>query len=109
MAQAIGYVTQVKDGGFKGTLTMMNMKNHISIIPNEGKESEAQPDFRIYSENQTEIGGGWKRTGKNSGKDYISLTFAAPQFGSHKIYANLGKASGQDDEDLMAILWNPTD
>ncbi|MBL1242598.1 MAG: DUF736 family protein, partial [OCS116 cluster bacterium] len=71
MAQAIGYVTQVEDGVFKGTLSMMNMRNQISIIPNERKEKAAQPDFRIYSDNQTEIGGGWKRTGKNSKKEYI--------------------------------------
>ena len=107
MAQAIGYVTQLEDGGFKGVLSMMNMRNQISIIPNERKEKEAQPDFRIYSDNQTEIGGGWKRTSKNKGTEYISLTFAAPQFGPHKIYANLGRAAGQDDESLMAILWNP--
>ena len=107
MAQAIGYVTQLENGEFKGTLTMMNMKNHISIIPNTRKENEKQPDFRVYTENQTEIGGGWKRVGKNSDKEYISLTFAAPQFGQQKIYANLGRAAGQDDESLLAILWNP--
>jgi len=54
-----------------------------------------------------EIGGGWNRVGKNSGNPYVSLTFAAPEFGSHKIYANLGHAAGQDDPNAMAILWNP--
>ena len=108
MAQAIGYVTQLEDGNLKGVLTMMNMRNQIEIIANSQKTNDSQPDFRIYTENQTEIGGGWKRTGKNSGKEYISLSFAAPQFGPHKIYANLGRAAGQDDEDLMAIIWNPT-
>ncbi|MHA1599423.1 MAG: DUF736 domain-containing protein, partial [Alphaproteobacteria bacterium] len=34
-------------------------------------------------------------------------TFSAPEFGPSKIYANLGRAAGQDDPDVMAILWNP--
>ena len=54
-----------------------------------------------------EIGGGWNRAGKTSGNPYISLTFAPPEFGPSKIYANLGRAAGQDDLDVMAILWNP--
>ena len=46
-------------------------------------------------------------TGKNSGNAYVSLTFSAPEFGPSKIYAHLGRVAGQDDPDVMAILWNP--
>ncbi|WP_298307338.1 DUF736 domain-containing protein [uncultured Erythrobacter sp.] len=109
MAQALGYVTQTDEGGFEGTLATMSLKKRIRILPNTTKESAAQPDFRIYTEDRVEIGGGWTRTGKNSGNEYISLTFAAPEFGPHKVYANLGRAAGQDDEGVMAILWNPRD
>lgn len=107
MAQAIGYVTKVKNGGFDGTLAMMSLKKRIRILPNTDKKTKKQPDFRVYTEDQIEIGGGWKRTGKASGNAYISLTFAAPELGPRKIYANLGQASGQSDKDVMAILWNP--
>ena len=107
MAQALGYVTKNQNGAFEGTLSMMSLKKKISIQPNRAKESDAQPDFRVYTEDRVEIGGGWNRTGKVSGNAYVSLTFAAPEFGPHKIYANLGRAAGQDDEDVMAILWNP--
>ena len=37
------------------------------------------------------------------------LTFAAPEFGPRRIYANLGRAAGQDDDNCYAILWNPVD
>jgi len=107
MAQAIGYVTKSDNNGYEGTLAMMSLKKRITITPNLSKETDAQPDFRVYTEDRVEIGGGWNRTGKNSGNPYISLTFAAPEFGPRKIYANLGQAAGQDDSDVMAILWNP--
>lgn len=107
MAQALGYVTKNETGGFVGTLSMMSQKHNIRIVPNEAKETDAQPDFRVYTNDRVEIGGGWNRIGKASNKPYVSLTFAAPEFGSSKIYANLGRAAGQDDESVMAILWNP--
>lgn len=107
MAQAIGYVTRSDNKGYEGTLAMMSLKKRISILPNPTKENDAQPDFRVYTEDRVEIGGGWNRTGKTSGKPYVSLTLSAPEFGPHKIYANLGRAAGQDDDDVMAILWNP--
>ena len=107
MAQALGYVTKTETGGFEGTLATMSLKKHIRILPNAAKESEAQPDFRVYTEDRVEIGGGWNRVGKASGNPYVSLTFSAPEFGPSKIYANLGRAAGQDDDRVMAILWNP--
>lgn len=47
------------------------------------------------------------RVGKESKAEYISVGLAAPEFGPNKLYANLGKAAGQDDEDVLAVIWNP--
>ncbi len=107
MAQALGYVTKTDKGGFEGTLATMSLKKRIEIVPNGSKESDAQPDFRVFTEDCVEIGGGWNRVGKVSGNEYVSLTFAAPEFGPAKIYANLGRAAGQNDQSVVAILWNP--
>ena len=107
MAQALGYVTKIETGGYEGTLSTMSLKKRIRIVPNRTKETDMQPDFRVYTDDRVEIGGGWNRVGKNSGNPYVSLTFAAPEFGPSKIYANLGRAAGQDDPEVMAILWNP--
>lgn len=107
MAQALGYVTQNETGYFEGILAM-GLNTRIKIIPNSEKQSEQQPDFRIYSSDGGEIGGGWSRTGKASGKEYISLTLAHPMIGPRKVYANLGQASGKSEDDF-AILWNPKD
>ena len=47
--------------------------------------------------------------GETSGKEYVSLSLAAPEFGPRKLYANLGRAAGQDDDEAFAVIWNPAD
>ena len=107
MAQALGYVTKTDNGAFKGVINMMSLRKRIEIVPNPTKEDDRQPDFRVYTEDRVEIGGGWNRVGRRSGRPYVSLTFAHPELGCGKLYANLGRAAGQVDEDVLAILWNP--
>ena len=107
MAQSLGTVTKRENGGYEGTLAMMTLNTKITIVPNEAKENERQPDFRIYAARGNEIGGGWNRVGKNSGKPYVSITLAHPAFGDKRVFANLARAAGTDDEDVLAILWNP--
>ena len=106
MAQALGIVTKSENGNFEGVLSM-GLNSRIRIIANDAKAKEAQPDFRVYSAQFGEIGGGWNRIGKASGRPYLALTLAHPMIGPRKVYANLGQAS--DSEDAFAILWNPQD
>jgi len=80
MAQALGYVTKLDDGNFTGKLAM-GVNTRIDIVANDNKQSDKQPDFRVYSADGGEIGGGWTRRGKTSGKDYVSLTLAHPMIG----------------------------
>jgi uncharacterized protein (DUF736 family) len=104
---AIGYVT--RDGeGFKGQLKTLTIRAPIEIVPNGRKASDSQPDYRVLSEG-AEVGAGWIRKSETSGNDYVSLSFAAPEFGPRRLYANLGRAAGQDDDDAFAIIWNPAD
>jgi uncharacterized protein (DUF736 family) len=104
---AIGYVT--RDGeGFKGQLKTLSIRTEIEIIPNTRKSGDTQPDYRV-SAGGVEVGAGWVRRGEMSGKDYVSLSLAAPEFGPRRLYANLGRAAGQDDDDAFAIIWNPAD
>lgn len=105
---AIGYVSRNSEGGFSGNLKTLSIRASIEIIPNRSKSADTQPDFRVVSEG-VEIGAAWNKVGENSGKDYVSLSLAAPEFGPRKLYANLGRAAGQDDDDAFAVIWNPTD
>ncbi|MBN9144622.1 MAG: hypothetical protein BGP00_07085 [Novosphingobium sp. 63-713] len=104
---AIGYVTR-QGKGFKGQLRTLSIRADIEIIPNQRKAGDTQPDYRV-SAGGIEVGAGWIRRGEMSGKDYVSLSLAAPEFGPRRLYANLGRAAGQDDDDTFAIIWNPND
>lgn len=102
----IGYVTKQKDGSFKGSLKTLKLNQPIEIIPNTAKAHADQPDYRVYSRG-FEFGAAWTRKGQASEKPYVSLSLAAPEFGTQRLYANLGRAAGQDDDDAFAIIWNP--
>ncbi len=105
MANALGYVTETKIG-FEGVLAMMNLTAPIRIEKNGEKSVEGQPDFRIFAgETSTEIGGGWLRKAKMSGREYVSLTLADPQIGPRRVYANLAPVKGKKGRHV--ILWNP--
>jgi len=105
---AIGQVTKQKNGNFKGQLKTLSFRAPIDILLNPSKSSDSQPDYRVYSGN-IDVGAGWRKKSKTSGEDYISLSLADPAFGPKKLYANLGRAAGQDDQDLYAVIWNPID
>jgi uncharacterized protein (DUF736 family) len=104
---AIGLVTRTSNGGFKGQLRTLSINASVEIVPNESKSTDAQPDYRVLSEG-TEIGAGWMRHSETSGRDYVSLSLAVPEFGLRRLYANLGRAAG-GDEDRFAVIWNPAD
>ncbi|MCC2097046.1 MAG: DUF736 family protein, partial [Hyphomicrobiales bacterium] len=65
-------------------------------------------DYRIFS-GGIGMGAAWIRTAETSGKEYVWVSIAAPEFGPNKLYANLGKAAGQDDDNVFALIWNPRD
>ena len=104
---AIGFVTR-KGTSFIGTLETVSIDAKIRIEPNSSKKDYKHPDYRVMTKG-FEIGVGWIKKGKESKKDYVSISLAAPEFGSKPIHCNLGKAAGQDDEDVFALIWNPAE
>ena len=106
---AIGYVTRNPvSGAYKGQIRTLSIRTDIEIVPNHSKSASDQPDFRVHA-GPVELGGGWIKRGEQSGRDYVSLGLAAPEFGPRRIYVNLGRAAGQDDDDVFALIWNPAD
>ena len=104
---AIGRVTRQADGTFRGQLATLSIRQTIQFVKNR-KANDSQPDFVIMA-NDIEVGAAWWRTAVSSGKEYLSISIAAPEFGNRTLYANLGRAAGSDDEDDFAIIWNPQD
>src|SRR3546814_17765354 len=104
---AIGYVTRDPDTDvYKGQIRTLSIRTDVEIAPNRAKSAPNQPDYRVLS-GPVELGAGWIRTGERSGKEYVSLAIAAPEFGPRRIYVNLGRAAEQDDDDVYALIWNP--
>ncbi|AYJ86564.1 DUF736 family protein [Sphingomonas paeninsulae] len=104
---AIGYVTQAEDGSFTGQLRTLSIRAEITIAFNDCRANDTQPDYRVYS-GDVEIGAGWNRQSAASGHIYVSLSLAAPEFGPRRLYANLGRVPGEDDN-RFAVIWNPAD
>lgn len=104
---AIGYVTRTDNGSFKGQLKTLSIRAEIAIVTNARKANDVQPDYRVFA-GDVEIGAGWNRRSETSGRDYVSLSLAAPEFGPRRLYANLGRAAGEGD-DRFPIIWNPAD
>ena len=104
---AIGHVQRQADGSFKGSIKTLSVNADIQIIPNRGKTGE-QPVYRVLA-GSVELGGGWVRTGEVSQREYVRLAMSAPELGRSTLYANLGRAAGQEDDGAYAIIWNPGD
>ena len=101
---AIGHVALQGDGRFRGTLATVTLRAPIEIVPTVGKTGDTQPDYRVIV-NGVEIGAAWSRTSQQSGKPYVSVTMDDPAF-PDTIHANLGRAAGQDDPNVFALIWN---
>lgn len=104
----IGSVTKRDDGRYEGELRTLPVRAEIILAPVGDKSSPSQPDYRVLSQG-IEIGAAWIRTGQISGKEYVALSIAAPELGAKTLYANLGRAAGQTDPDVFALIWNPQD
>ncbi|KWV92598.1 hypothetical protein ASS64_14360 [Erythrobacter sp. AP23] len=84
-------------------LTTISLREDITIAANPRKTSEIQLDYRVYF-GDVEIGAGWNRWSEASGRDYVSLSFTAPEFGPLRLYANLVPAAGEKRGDRFAIF-----
>lgn len=101
----LGIVNKQKDGSLRGQFKTLSVQCPIEILPVKKKSSEKAPDYRVML-NGIECGAGWKKMGKTSGEEYVSCSVAMPELGAKPIYFNLGQAAEQDDEDVMALIWN---
>jgi len=105
---SIGYLTKQDDKTYTGVLTTLSINTKIRMVANGDKKTPKHPDFRILGPNNQEVGAGWKKISLED-KEYIRVSLESPEFGPRRLYANLGRAAGQDDPDTFAIIWNAED
>jgi uncharacterized protein (DUF736 family) len=96
----IGTFTTAGNGftGVVKTLTL-NVKT-AKLVPNE-KDNEKAPDFRIFA-GTTEFGAAWKKTARETGRDYLSVKLDDPSFPA-PIYASLVEG---EEQGTFALIWS---
>jgi uncharacterized protein (DUF736 family) len=91
-----------------GSIGLLGRRNplRIEIVPNRLKHGDTQPDFFVNA-GPNNLGAGWIKVSREKRSRYISLRIFHPQIAPYPIYANLGRAAGQDDDDVLAVIVNP--
>jgi len=97
MAQ-IGTFTRNDDGSFAGVIKTLSLNIKARFVPAE-KDSEKSPDLRVLA-GPIEIRAGWKRTAKETNREYHSVKLDDPSFPA-PIYASLVEV-----EDGHALIWS---
>jgi uncharacterized protein (DUF736 family) len=95
----IGTFTKT-DNGFIGQVKTLTLSVKAKLVVAEG-ESERGPDFRIFA-GATELGAAWKKTARETGREYISVKLDDPSFPA-PIYATLIEA---EDGKSRALIWS---
>ena len=103
---SIGHVTLQADGSYKGRLNTLSIQRSIELTLNK-KRNDNQPDFRVMA-GEVEIGAAWIRKAISTGKEFVSLSLAAPEFGDRTLFANLGRLPGSKEKTEFSIIWNPS-
>lgn len=97
----IGTFTLSADGKINGHLKTLTLSTKLLFAPETNKSNDSAPDFRVYLGN-LEIGAAWKRTARESGRDYWSVKLDDPAFAA-PLYASLVET---DDDKTFNLLWS---
>lgn len=89
-----------------GSISTLTFDVDIDLVPNPS-DNEMAPTHRVFARSprgrQIEVGGVWKKYSKETGDPYFTLSIREYGFN-----ANLGKAAGQDDDQVQAVIpWGP--
>ncbi|MQB07993.1 DUF736 domain-containing protein [Agrobacterium tumefaciens] len=96
----IGTFTKSENGaGFSGTVKTLTLNvKTVKFVPTEG-DSERGPDFRIFAA-ATEFGAAWKKTARETGREYLSVKLDDPSFPA-PIYASLVEVEDGSGQNLI--------
>jgi len=101
MAQ-IGSFTLAKDGGWTGSIRTLTIDAKVRLAPNDNRESENAPAFRVLV-GQSRIGDAWDaRSGGDSPKYYLRVRLDDPSL-SEPINAALFPSENSGEAQLV---WN---
>jgi uncharacterized protein (DUF736 family) len=74
----IGTFTPAKDGGWTGTIRTLTIDVKARFVPNDNRDSDRAPEFRIFA-GRSELGAAWReRTSGENPRDYLSVRLDDP-------------------------------
>ena len=88
------------DNGYTGSVKTLTLNVKAKFVATE-KENDKAPDFRIFA-GATEFGAAWKKTARESDREYLSVKLDDPSFPA-PIYASLVKGEGDDS---FTLIWS---
>jgi uncharacterized protein (DUF736 family) len=97
----IGTFIRTADGKLSGSLKTLTLSSKLQFVPETDKNSDNAPDYRIFLGN-IEVGAAWKKTGKESGRDYWSVKLDDPAFAA-PLYTSLVET---EDDKTFSLLWS---
>jgi uncharacterized protein (DUF736 family) len=97
----IGTFTRTEDGKFTGCLKTLTLSSKLQFVPETNKSKDNAPDYRIYL-GTIEVGAGWQRTARDSGREYWSVRLDDPAFLA-PLYASLVET---EDGKTLNLLWS---
>ena len=75
----IGTFMKSDDGSYIGSIKTLSLSVKQAQLRPVQKESENAPDFRIFA-GGTEFGAAWKKTARETNRDYLSVKLDDPSF-----------------------------
>ena len=97
----IGTFTRGADGKFSGSLKTLTLSAKLQLAPETNKSKDNAPDYRIFL-GTIEVGAAWKKTARESGRDYWSVKLDDPAFAA-PLYASLVET---EDGKSFNLLWS---
>ncbi len=104
MSTIIGTIRKTEDGSYRGNLKTLTVRAEIDIVPVDNPGPNG-PHFRIFAGTGFEAGAVWRKTSRTNGTTYLSFKLDAPEL-PQTLYGNLGRQPGQDDEDVLCLIWS---
>lgn len=75
----IGTFHKAKNGGWEGKIRMLSAVTSARFVPNDNRESETSPHFRLLSD-QSELGAAWVRHAGTDKQEFLSVQLDDPTF-----------------------------
>lgn len=96
----IGRFTATGDGGWAGLVKTLSINAKIRFVPNDNRDSDDAPSFRIFF-GPSEIGAAWlKRASGERSDEYLSVRIDCPGL-AEPVYAALFYSAGKSEAELV--------